>query len=65
MNKQYGWPTTRCYPRTMEDAFKHLGCDPEWFFPPDRRRGWTNAVMLIAGIMLWVGLIYLLLKGTA
>lgn len=65
MNKQYGWPTTRCFARTTEDAFKHLGCDPEWFFPPEKHRGWGNAVMMIAGIMLWVGLIYLLLKGTA
>lgn len=61
--KNYGWPTTRCYPRTMDDAFKHLGCDPEWFYPPEKHPTWGNAIMAVAGIMLWVMLAYWFAKN--
>lgn len=61
-DKKYGWPTTRCYPRTMEDAFKHLGCDPEWFFPPEKNYSWKDAVMLAVAIWLWIGLAYYLVN---
>lgn len=61
--KYTGWPTTRCYPRTMDEAFKHLGCNPEWFYPPEKHPSWGNAIMFIAGIMLWVMLIYWFVKN--
>ena len=58
-----GWPTVRCYPRTLAEAFPK---DPQnfvWFHPPESRRGWANAVMLVAGLMLWVGIAYLIAKN--
>lgn len=61
-NKHYGWPTSRCYPRTMEDAFKHLGCDPEWFFPPEKQHNWQNTTMLAVAIWMWIGLVYYLVS---
>lgn len=62
-DKRYGWPTTRCFPRTMDDAFKHLGCDPEWFYPPEKNHTWGGAVMWIAGFMMWVALAYYFAKN--
>lgn len=47
----YGWPTTRCYPRTTGEAFKD-GDYGEWFFPPER--SWHNAAYLAGGICVWV-----------
>lgn len=64
MSKKYlGWPTVRCYPRTLAEAFPK---DPEymkWWHPPEKRRGWTNAVMLVAGVMMWTGIIYWFMRG--
>lgn len=62
-DKKYGWPTTRCYPRTMEDAFKHLGCDPEWFYPPEKQYTWGGAILWVAGFMMWVALAYWFAKN--
>lgn len=50
----YGWPTTRCFPRTTADAFK----DDEytqWFFPPER--DWRNVVLIGCGVLMWIGII--------
>jgi len=58
MTDNYGWPTTRCYPRTTEEAFKHLGCDPEWFHPPEKNDSPMNALVLACAIWMWVGLAY-------
>lgn len=49
----YGWPTTRCFPRTAGEAFKD-GEYTQWFFPPER--DWRNVVMLVVGIVCWVGI---------
>lgn len=62
-DKKYGWPTTRCYPRTMDDAFKHLGCDPEWFYPPEKHYSWSDSIMWIVAVMLWVMLAYWFAKN--
>lgn len=62
-DKRYGWPTTRCYPRTLAEAFPN---DPEngvWFHPPERKRGYANAVMFIAAAMLWISLGYYFAKN--
>lgn len=64
-DKQYGWPTTRRFPNTLAEAFPNDAERAEWFHPPEKRRGWGNAVMLIAGLMLWCALGWLLLKGAA
>jgi hypothetical protein len=49
----YGWPTTRCFPRTTADAFKDEDYG-EWFFPPEKR--WQNVLYLAGGIAAWVGI---------
>lgn len=49
----YGWPTTRCFPRTTGEAFKD-GEYVEWFFPPER--DWRNIALLVTGVVAWVGL---------
>jgi hypothetical protein len=49
----YGWPTTRCFARTTQEAFKD-GEYIEWFFPPEKNvRG---IVFVVTGVILWVGL---------
>ena len=59
MKKKYeGWPTTRCYPRTLAEAFPK---DPEnfkWFFPPERKQGPFELVFLSVGFWLWLALAY-------
>ena len=49
----YGWPTTRCYPRTTGEAFKD-GEYTEWFFPPER--DWRHIALFVAGVLAWVGI---------
>jgi hypothetical protein len=47
----YGWPTTRCYPRTTGEAFK----DDEytkWWFPPEQR--WQDKVYFAVGVVSWI-----------
>lgn len=50
----HGWPTTRCFPRTEADAFRHLGGDTEWFFPPEQR--WQDKAMFAVGVCCWIAL---------
>lgn len=47
----YGWPTTRCFPRTTGEAFKD-GEYTEWFFPPER--DWQHVALFAAGVFAWV-----------
>lgn len=61
--KYTGWPTTRCYPRTMDEAFPNDVSRTEWFYPPEPKHTWGNAIMFIAGIMLWVMLAYWFVKN--
>lgn len=49
----YGWPTTRCFPRTTADAFKD-GEYTESFFPPER--SWRNVLYMAGGVVIWVGI---------
>ncbi len=49
----YGWPTTRCFPRTTGEAFKD-GDYTESFFPPER--SWRGLAYFVFGILLWVGI---------
>lgn len=56
-------PTTRSYPRRMEDAFPNDVENAQWFYPPERKRSLTNAALTIAGIVMWAVVIALLLKA--
>ena len=53
-------PTTRCYPRTLEEAFPNTIERAEWFYPPEARR-LTVVEWLLWSIALsmWIGLAYL------
>ena len=62
-DKRYGWPTSRCFPRTLDDAFPNDPERVEWFYPPERKRGYANAVMFIVAVMLWIGLAYYFAKN--
>ena len=53
-----GWPTTRCYPRTLAEAFPR---DPEnyvWFHKHQREKGKLELTMLSVGFWIWLGLAY-------
>ena len=56
----YGWPTTRCFPRTTGEAFKD-GDYVEWFFPPEP--DWRNITMLTLGVIAWLGICFYFGKG--
>ena len=62
-DEKYGWPTSRTYPRTMEEAFPNDAERANWFYPPENKRGYRNAVMFIAGAMMWVALAYYFAKN--
>ena len=51
-----GCPTTRCYPRTLEEAFPQdrLG---EWWIAHKRRAPTTNDIVLYALTLLVVGVL--------
>lgn len=53
-----GWPTTRCYPRTLEEAFPNDPAHAQWFFPPEREKGKLELTMLSVGFWIWLGLAY-------
>ena len=52
-------PSTRRYPRTMEEAFPNTVERAEWFYPPEKRK--LSVLEMLAwgvGISLWIGLAY-------
>ena len=53
-----GWPTTRCYPRTLEEAFPNDPAHAQWFYPPEREKGKLELTMLSVGFWVWLGLAY-------
>ena len=53
-------PTTRRYPRTLEEAFPDSVERTEWFYPPERRWNVWDAVIGGAGVFLWIQLAYYL-----
>ena len=56
----YGWPTTRCYPRTTQEAFKDAEY-VEWWFPPENNM--RNIVLTTLGVAAWIGIsIYFLTR---
>jgi hypothetical protein len=48
----HGCPTTRCFPRTTDDAFRHLGDGMESFYPPEQR--WQDKAYLAIGVCMWI-----------
>lgn len=52
MTDNYGWPTTRCFPRTMLDAFPDDAENAQWFYPPEQR--WQDKVYFYLGVLFWV-----------
>ena len=54
----YGWPTTRTYPRTLMEAFPKDNAD--WFFPPEQRM--RDKILFGVGVFGWVALLIYLWK---
>lgn len=50
----HGCPTTRCFPRTTDEAFRHLGDGMESFYPPEQR--WQDKALLGAGVAAWIAI---------
>ncbi|MBU3721208.1 MAG: hypothetical protein FGM22_10770 [Burkholderiaceae bacterium] len=53
-------PTSRTYPRTMAEAFPDRIEQAEWFYPPPKNTTLSNIIVGIAGVVMWIGLAYLL-----
>ncbi len=56
-------PTTRCYPRTMNDAFPDDVTNAEWFYPPERNTTFMSLLVGGTGFLMWLGLAYLFAKN--
>ena len=55
-----GWPTTRCYPRSLAEAFPNSLDRAEWFYPPEKEPPSVVGMLLwSAGVSMWIGLAYL------
>ncbi len=57
-----GTPTTRMYPRTIEEAFPNSLERAEWFYPPERTTTWKDVAVFVVGAVLWIGLAYYFAK---
>ena len=53
-NKNYGWPTVRCFPRTTNEAFPNDVANAQWWYPPEQR--WQDKVFFAIGVFGWVAL---------
>lgn len=53
-DKKYGWPTTRCYPRTLNEAFPNDIENARWWYPPEQR--WQDKVFFAIAVIIWAGL---------
>ena len=47
-NKNYGWPTARCFPRTTNKAFPNDVANAQWWYPPEQR--WQDKVLFAIGV---------------
>lgn len=50
-------PTTRCYPRTLREAFPKDDV-ATWFYPPERRWEMRDVLLALIGVVLWVWIVY-------
>lgn len=48
---KYGWPTTRCYPRTLLEAFPDDAENAKWFFPPEQRT--RDKAFFVVAVLIW------------
>lgn len=53
-----GTPTTRMYPRTIEEAFPNSIERAEWFYPPEKVTTWKDVAVMTVAVVLWVVLAY-------
>jgi hypothetical protein len=49
-------PTTRCYPRTLDEAFPQHAYN--WIEEPLEPIHWADVCIITIALCLWVGLIY-------
>lgn len=59
-NDYEGWPTTRCFPRTMNEAFPDDVENAEWWYPPEQR--WQDKVFMTFSVWLWIAVAIFLMK---
>lgn len=57
-----GTPTTRCYPRTLQEAFPHSTDRAQWFYPPERHFTWGSFFYALFGFMLWGAVAYIFME---
>ena len=57
------WPTSRKFPRTMEEAFPDPAREAEWLEPPER--GWDSTDVFVCVLALFFALLvlYFSVKG--
>ena len=53
-----GTPTTRMFPRTIEEAFPNSMERAEWFYPPERTTTWKDVAFMWVGVVFWIVLAY-------
>ena len=58
----YGWPTTRCYPRTTREAFPNDIENAKWWYPPEQR--WQDKLLFAIGVVAWAIIAIYLLRTT-
>ena len=56
-------PTTRCYPRTLQEAFPNSIDQAGWFYPPEENNGWRNVLRGYVALVMWIGLAYYFSKN--
>ena len=57
-------PTTRCYPRTLVEAFPDTVERAQWLYPPEpRKRTPVELMMITVGLLGWIGLAYYFAKN--
>ena len=57
-----GTPTTRTFPRTIEEAFPNSLERANWWYPPERTTTWKDVAVFVVGAVLWIGLAYYFAK---
>jgi len=57
-----GTPTTRMYPRTLQEAFPNAAENAEWWYPPKKQWTISEVLMLAIGICMWIGIAYYFAK---
>ena len=47
----------------MDEAFQDPIDRAQWLYPPERKRGWANAAMAVAGVAMWIAALVLLVRA--